>query len=693
MTSFLPSSKRASIAVITIGLLLALMIFFGALIQTTTRRQYSARRLTKILLAREFSHSLALLACHQLKNVELQEGEINSGSIVEALARPFDQMPNTDSGVIALDNSLNDLVRYLKQFNTELDELSYNIQWVVNREDFRPISTAYPREKKGYIRLPVAVTYRLPGSKESITENYLYTVQTTVSANMVPVLSKFTLYINDALAGEDADRFNIVVNDNQGNVKNESQFKTWILNNGIVNYDGFINLEDLVSSPRGLIYLGGGRINLGLSRAWNPMGTEGEGFHFYAEGRGLGFRTFDRIGNDIYIVGMDTGLADLNPGDPHSVFWHGLISEGFANPSQYSSLFRLFGNDFDRTPTLVFGDVYSKTLLGRAFRSISTNIGNPLPYAGSEEQFQAYISGLGEEEFEIWAFHDAYRDNYGSLDVNTYNEQFASCLIEQSYNRALGYIITNHQNPWPLDSGLISNCLSQFISDEAIENKTAHDIPEPFNVIYDDINDLTDMTRLLFDEDDKPLANLLVKISSTITIGENQTLNEALERAGFLNGNDLDLNRWIEVNSDSTIVVDENINLVTHGGIIIPEGDIRIRNQITSDSDKIVNIVALNGNIIIDSSFGGTLDAGLTAYGSGANSGQVRLEGSVNAPPITINGNIAMRRLSNSLDMTAARGIQLNYHTDLAALPMMSNDEGSEHPLLMFAIQYPMLVD
>jgi hypothetical protein len=101
--------------------------------------------------------------------------------------------------------------RRLESANSELYELAWRVGWEVRKVDFKPVTAAYPREKIGLIRIPIVIEYRAPASLEKITEEYVYTISTRVAANLVPVLSRFTLYVKDARSGEDEERFNKIV--------------------------------------------------------------------------------------------------------------------------------------------------------------------------------------------------------------------------------------------------------------------------------------------------------------------------------------------------------------------------------------------------------------------------------------------------------------------------------------------------
>ncbi len=672
-------------AVIIGGIILALLISFGAFIKYSTSRQYATKKLNKVLLAREFSSALASLACHQLKGKEIKN---LSGKLVEALAKPLASMAEKTSDPIVYNDALKGVISKLELANSELRDLDYNVSWVVQKSDFAPVLKAYPREKTGIIRIPILISYKAPGSEDKITEDYLYSIEVKAVANLIPVLSKFTLYVQDALCGEDSDRFNQTLTDAYGNL-NGGSFKPWVLDNGGGSTlpDRF---SDAVKSLRGLVYLGGGRIVLGIARGWNVPGKYSEGFHLLAEGRGNGLYTTGYVG-PMALMNWETGLCNTDPTDDASVFWYDFIKSGFADMSRRNSIFRLMGTDAIRAPTVVFGDVLARTLCARSYRESSANFG-PLPYTHSNEQFDDFISG-DSEEFDISYFYNQMVLSSGALSRSEYNARYASCLTEEPYNRSLGYMITNFKIPRPLESGVIaaSDPLADFIAGKALLKGFAHRIPDPFSSIYGDVKDLKSINALL--------SRMQIpgdRSICTIALNKDEKLLSALERNDFLSKGKLDLNGWIYIKTAERVTIDDSLRLQSHGGIVLEEGNIEIKNSIRADGgDFMLNLVALNGSIIIDSSLGGELDVALTASGDSSDSGQVKFAGNSSSAITKVNGNIAMLRLgAGSLSIAAARGVEISYRKSLAALPGQESDEGSEKDLLMFNLDSnPKLVD
>lgn len=677
--------RRGSVAVMVGGAILALLIFFGAFIRYSTSRQYATKRLNRILLAREFSFALATLACHQLKDKEIHN---LGGKLVKSLEKRHADMSSQVSEKIVFSPALMQIIRKLEVANSELREISWQVGWEVRKADFQKITAAYPREKIGLVRIPITVEYLAPASREKISEEYIYTVNLRVVANFVPVLARFTLYVNDARSGEDEERFNQAINDEHGKLL-ETKYRPWVLKHARDNSFP-ANFAGAVRSKRGLVYLGGGRINLGIARGWSD-GPFGEGFHLLGEGRRDGFYKVGEIG-PMALLNCETGLCKTDLNNFDSISWYDLIKCGFAEMSERSSIFKLFGSDQDRSPTIVFGDLAARTLCGRAFRESHENYG-PLPYTYDDNQYEDYKS-TGSEDFDISYFINNYADqnNGAILDRSQYNREYASSLIEVPYNRALGYMLTNYSSTWPLESGRIqaSDPLHDFISGAAKSKGLIEKIPEPFAGIYG-IQNMSKMREIL-EKIEIPGRRAM----ASIELKRGEKLLVALKKRGFLDDSDkLDLNGWLHVKSAETIVLDKPLKLISHGGIALAEGNIEIKAPIRADSGNFfLSLLASRGNIMVDAGVNGQLDVSLTASGQGSDVGQVKFAGDGNSSPITINGNVVMQRIAaGSVAGSCSRGVRIEYAEDLAALPQQSADEQSEKPLLMYSFAYPRLLD
>jgi hypothetical protein len=127
------------------------------------------------------------------------------------------------------------------------------------------------------------------------------------------------------------------------------------------------------------------------------------------------------------------------------------------------------------------------------------------------------------------------------------------------------------------------------------------------------------------------------------------------------------------------------LNITSNGGIVLEKGDISIRGPIIPNGgDSILQIMALDGNIEIDAS--GNLSVGLTAASkSSSDAGQIKLIGGAASNQITIRGNLAMKQIKSVKDHMA-RGLKLEYHPPLAALPNNMSATNNEELLLMYSL-------
>lgn len=697
----LSHSRKGSVTVIVIGIFVALLAMLGGFLKSATQRQYTTKKLNKVLLAREFATSLATLSCHKLKEKDLKTPD---SKLIQALKKPIEEMAAKETQDISasdLKSLFGTLIDDLIKANNDLQKLNYKISWSIDKNDFRPILAAYPREKKGVIRLFVSVNYLAPGSTQKMEEDYLYSIKAKVTSNLVPVLSKFTLYIEDAL-GTDAnseERFNTLKVDSRGQLKNSSEYKPWILKNGPNKAE--TNYKSYAEKPIGIVYLGSKdtsgtpkQINLGLSRSWKEPGECSEGFHLLAEGRGDGLYTVEKL-DEIYQMNWEIGLADDEDGD--AKFWFELIYRGFYNMSKVSSILKLYGagTGDNVSPTLVLGNVKSRTLCARAYKGNfegSLEYG-PLHFLTEQEMFDD-SSGASEdtpstyEHYCFQPFSGSYKNKYGSpLTFEIYQEKYSSTLWEVPYNRGLLYMATNFQDRHPENSGVIGQTdqLYKFATGSSLDKSAMTAVPEPFNKIYN-IDSLTDMNDFL---DPKKVFAEEQRYSHIIDLTKSKTtLEKELKRLHLLDEQEtnLNLNGWIYIKSSAPLTLPaKSLNITSNGGLVLEKGNISIRGPIISKGgDFILQLMALDGNIEIDTS--GNLSVGLTAASkSSGDNGQVKLIGGATGNQITVKGNVAMKQIKSVKDHMA-RGLKLEYFSPLAALPNNISPTNNEEPLLMYSL-------
>ena len=280
------NKKKGNVFLIVICVFVILLILFSTFLSFSTSRVFSTKKLGDTLHARELAKSLALLSFNYLKNVELKN---NDSTLRSVLSLPFSKLGNKSEKITDklkkhvkehLKNGSEDIISSLVS-KSGLKNLKWEVTWLIHKVDFKEIKTGntapYPREKTGFIRVLIKMSYVLPGSTNITEEDYLYISPVKVVANILPVLSKFSLYVKDALNGEEGDRFNVIDTKASGDLNPNPVVRPWVINNGENSEAAKDKYDDIINDSRGVIYLGGGTdsdpIVLGLARGWADDGV------------------------------------------------------------------------------------------------------------------------------------------------------------------------------------------------------------------------------------------------------------------------------------------------------------------------------------------------------------------------------------------------------------------------------------
>lgn len=658
---------------IILGIIIALLLAFSGFFRFSLDRRYVTRKLNRVLLAREFSNSIALLAAHQLRCRHIHD---SMDSFTRNLSTSFADMPGHAEGRIEFVSELKSTIKELVAAGSELKNLSYRVRWLISKKDFQPGLAAYSCEKSGLVRLLIETTYSPPGFNSTITEEYLYTLDVVVSLNIVPILSKFSLYVKDAVAGEGKDRFNKVLTDKSGNLKS-AQLRPWVLQNGDSGGKIGNRLIDIVRSPRGLVYLGGGAVILANARAWGEHGDFSEGFHLYKQGRAGSMYTVAWLGNTA-LINWEAGICDdVSEGD--CKLWHDMVKDGFADELKHNSTFRLMGTDKKPSPTLVFGDVFTRTMCCRIFKASNRAFGL-LPFAGDDAAFNHFKSG-DDPKKDISFFIS----QVGNVSRKYYNVNYASRLWELPYNRAIGYLISEHRVPDPVTAKQLQSCslLQDLVSGKAMNNKNAHKVPEPFDKIFSGVSQLSAQETIL-EKSEVPGK----RTALTVTVEEAISLNQLLEKEGFLKNGKLDLNGWLYIENSAPMSINRQIQLMSHAGIVVKNSDVTVSAKVSSESDRFfLNLVVLDGDVIIRDNSAEKLNLALT---SGR---QVKIV-SAGGQPAKIRGNMAMRQIrAGTLPELFASGLELEYEEKLSVLPFEKNEAEQQKVMMHFIGWEPRLVE
>ncbi len=769
-------NKKGNIIIVVVCVVLGLMGSLGYLLKNTTSRVFTTKKLSSTSYAREFANTLAKLSVQYLNQRLIDKND----EIAEILSLPLKEFKDSEEknllpkikSLTELNDSKNilDLIAAKSSLrNLKIEKL----YWQVFKDDFKAIDVnnqnPYSREKYGLIHIFMNFSYAMPGknntSKERNKESYHFVSDVNVVANIIPVLSRFSLYIDDALDGneEDLERFNVVDTNANGilNDKNSNNYNPWILNNHGKNEEpinkNLKSFNKIIESSRGLIFLGGGNfgedkgIKLGLAFGESDKRSPlGEGFQFfYNEDTGYWKNQtvkedFDRWGENVGLLTANFGLCneidnddepdnmddaledeDIDDDDYNTYFDY----VGGSDTDKLSSIFRLYGTDMNPSPTLVFGYVDAKYAAVKQFRFGDEDfeydiLGNypsnhDFKEASSynyeslkeiEDEEESERDSLYDEDLTDFAFR--YRDEHSKnkLEFDHYLQEFSSKIEFDNYNKGYAYAL-NHTEEFPFKNNLLEG--DEFKKLFKKKDKDIFiDVPNTkeakYNNIYPDaklgqIGEFLNVDKLNINGIEK---GRNYRIAHTLTFTSTEPdfksidcfyPNEVeidfinfLKNKGILVKNKLNFNGWLYINNESEdtdlILNLRGMKLISHGGIILSNGNLRIKSDIMSEMDdnkKCLTLITLgeNKDIIIDDKVN-RLDASLFSKG-----GQVILEGRGNTQYLEVNGNVVMKKIHSGENGIKAmmRGLKLNYNNLLSAIPYKNTEE--EKSMLMFNLE------
>lgn len=715
MRKNLSNKKRGNIFfIITIFIVIAIAL--GSFLRTSVSRSYSIKKLGETLMARELANSLAILSVHYLKNVELKKANSEFRRRLSLPIGIFKKLGELDEksreikiNELNFTNSKN-ILDFLKNKDQSDLKIKNNItpRWRIPYADFNSYnSNTYPREKYGQIFIDFDITYELPGIKKTKTESYHFSTDIKVTANILPILSKFTLYVEDALKGsDDVNRFNVLDTDVNGDVISKKVYP-WVLNNGGEIDTSLNTYEALVESNRGFVFLGGGQkeapIQLGIAfGSINGNSEFGEGFHFFSKENSY-WKTLENWGNNKGIMTANLGLCD-DPSDVNCEGKYGynayfkLIGQDF-NWARRNSIFKLYGTDAIPSPTLVFGYVDAMYASVREYRDSA----NKWDFYFLDYYGGAQFSNAVEEDEDVAYFANRFKEKTGrNLNYNIYRI-YASGIESVRYNNDYGYALDKTQE-WPLANIIQGDEFKKLCN---IGNQSNDDvvykIPNTTNARYEEIyvnaklNELEKFIdaetlkfhrnetetikedsefvskvayKLTFIQKDKNDKNIIKPddVMYLLNSNEENKIDKSFKNFLFSKGtlkrddsnvfNRLDLNGWLYIDSDDMGSGFElplklnGIKLESHGGIIVSKGKVIIKEDIHSvkddtQSDKekfLLTIVALDGDIVVKSDVK-HLQCSLVSAKR-----QVKFEKSDKQVPdnvVEVNGNIVMQNLGD----------------------------------------------
>ncbi len=672
-------SKKGNVILVVVGVFAILALALGSFLKTTVNRKYSAQKLGDSMYAKELANSLAVLAIDYIKE-QLRDSANGDEKIRKAFSMPWDYTGNDIKGSIELSkldilDSLNgqSLIDTLQQESNLKDftVIDKKINWKLS--DIKPIRVGneetgtipYPREKLGLININFKVSYKKPGKNENIIEEYNFASDIKVVANLLPVLSKFTLYIENILENDEANlinscRFNVIDTDVNGDLNNSAKLvKPWVLNNVGENesVDGESDkpksYDELVKNNRGFVYIGGGTkehpIRLGIACGdvdldIGNLSEYGEDFHFFKkpEAEGGFFKSLEppTWNEGQGIICANIGLCnDLDPESGYKDYLD-LLGESNYDLAKYNSIFKLYGTDqmISRgifSPTLVLGFVDSMYASIRIFKpSDEENDFYKLNYYENTYEFSDAANEDNDDcDYDLTEFKYAYELKFSNiLDFETYRSKFGSRVESIPYNNDYTYTFKRDE-AYPFHNILKDEELEKLCdrkSDEKIFVKIPNTEKAQYGNIYKDIKDLTvlsdfiDTQKLSFVPDGNRIAHYLKlvpltnneKTRGSIVLDKKDNVgkvfNNFLITKKILLKEGLDLNGWLYIDTDELDDDFElplkfgNCKILSQGGIILSKGKITIEDNILNDPSNHLTLLTLGkdsskGNITIRS--------------------------------------------------------------------------------------------
>ena len=769
--------KKGNVIVVVICVFAALAIALGSLVKTTSSRMHTTQIISNTLYVREFANTLSVLSINYLK----EQFEVNGLKTI--LSKPLEEMGDTGEMdllkpfKLLVDVNTNKNILELMIENSGMKKLKINkLFWQIKKSDFSPICIGekerpYTCEKVGLIHIGMVISYVPPGQKndKKRTEEYDFVSEVKVVANLLPVLSKFSLYIDDALDGDSVERFNVVDTNPEGEL-NTFKYKPWVLKNHSQNisFTSLNSYQNLLMSDRGFVFLGGGQpgkgnaIRLGLAFGdIEDDGLYGEGFQFFytidSDNEYSYFRTlepWDDKGNGIMTANLglcrdpNENNEDYNEEDGYNAYFD--MTNGVESDKR-SSIFRLYGTDgYGKSPTLVLGYVDSKYVSSRIFTKA--------PNEESEEDDDNYLSleFYPESEFinassynfdtkaeaeeyadendnsgydeDLTDFAFDYRGKYSNkLTHDAYINNYSSIIETKRYNNSYGYVLKQDCER-PLGDVFKGGKFKKLCKE--LENDIFTKVPKTndssndagnYQKIYPDsklgeLDQFINTEKLSIGPNGKRTTYTLTlkpptsgskQVETDCIFTSSDTITDDfikfLKAKGLLIDNKLNLNGWLYINSDEmsdsfifTLNL-TNIKFVSHGGIILSKGRIRLMSDILSDSEtnisfedmvdrKYLTIMTLGNEGDIEIYRGvKRLDASLISK-----KGQIKLEGDASnndSDRLYVIGNMVMKKIARGEEglNSMRRGLFLNYNTNLSAIPYKTTPE--EQSVLMFHIK------
>lgn len=710
--------NRGSILLITLSVLFVLFIFGLSYSRFMIRKAYLTNRLGQKREMAGLAHSLALLASHKLAYSTITSnvgpGPIPEDSsclkpLYEYLARPIASFEKEKGFPLLIDEDASEhfdlLLDQLWHASEIGDSIEESIDLIVRKADFDEISpagAAYPAEKRGKIGILVKLS-KFNGDKFLFDQDFNFCIGVRITAALVPLLSKFNLYIEKTGIVENGEEhgLNTVSVNADGNLARTRTraFPLELNNDDNQALPVKTSFNDLVNASRGLVYLGGDAnlfLNLARSDVSDKSSDSGEGFHTFKREDYDGFvpaHTFPTSSGRINVSIMEQGVSD-DPSPINQTFYSA-IDSGFPGWTQInlhnmklSSIFRLMGTQRKPSPTLVLGNVYGQILRISKLQTITSGpVRNELLWNMSfmppMQPAKYYVNEIIKPPLADFKTAFSLTTNYASFQK--YLKDCASRVGNRPYNRALPYIL-NQKDHNSILSFPSEDPLHEYLKQPSATAR--HAIPTSLAAIFPAVSNLKSMTSF------KDGFSSLIRCNYVIEHEEGKTIEQQFRKRGLMAGNKLALNGWVMLKGFDLVKLDQSWEYVANGGIILDTGNIEIASSLRPTPFKpelILYLVTLNGGITFNNAPEDDVQAAFIAYAGDAAEGRIKFA----APPAQIRGALAMRTLIRTkADAESFKGTKLRYFAPLAALPAGVGSSEQERALLSWSFQpMPMEVE
>lgn len=492
------------------------------------------------------------------------------------------------------------------------DNLSINVEVIINSQNFENDKTAWVDPDSRLI----SISIQSEGMFRGVTKKITVTRRMAYASMILPVVSKFTLHLQDASEGN-RGKYNIILNNYNGDSPSTGARPLICINNET-------NTEEVKKDAykkRGWIFMGGAPTLLQIS---SGAGKEGEVFHFYKipqPGRFITLRFKEKNLPSIFSNSREyiSDFVDISKTSQYK-FDYNFILEGFhysstlsgqnamyvsniLSPLDYykygskSSFLKLYGTTDQMSPTKVIGNV-SAAYIRYAWLSIKPL--DPFVYgrfAGPRMPIFFLPSMPGNSYDPSRRIKNFYKDqqHFGEPKINSGNMG----LTANDYHRLMSKI---EEKPYITSYNMIQDIISE---------NPDREFPPAKEFLKKDSG-----LKLILKRDDKIIYEAIAKAPKSVKVVSNRALDAIDSIDDFWNKYYIKKDNCIKINGAIKIINLEKkkfsfppkgfiqpLNIEGKGIIILENGDLELRGCKINSKKDCLSIVAVNGeNVIVSSS-------------------------------------------------------------------------------------------